>query len=313
LFLISNFREKWYRDAGQPFIIQIRIILMDQQEHIHIISAGDNIHKTYPAVLKNLRTVTHTFIFAEKEVYTNSARDDAQKRIWKCAIRDAIDAVNTISLSRNISCALVCIDAATFYSIRDPVLGILSDHPGARYSFDISAGSKRLSLGLFSMSLWVEGDSYYAFGNSPTRRVPVPTLATKNLPANPHYLVILTILFHGQEHGKEASTLVPKETLFNETKVWQIPVQDAGEEPAGQELSPLAFSHLIASLIRWNLIREETDPGDDQEKLYSITPDGELALFVYSARKKKGVSSAHPISHDPLNEKTGQDRMGRGQ
>ena len=267
---------------------------MDQQEHIHIISAGDSIHKTYPAVLKDLQTVTHTFIFAEKEVYTNSARDDAQKRMWKCAIRDAIDAVNTISLSWNISCALVCIDAATFDSIRDPVLGILSDHPDARYSFDISAGSKRLSLGLFSMSLWVEGDSYYAFGNSPTRRVPVPTLPSKNLPANPHYLVILTILFRGQEHEYEASTLVPKETLFNETKVWQIPVRDMGEGTAGQELSPVAFSRLIASLIRWNLILEETNPGNDQEKLYSITPDGELALFVYSARMKKRSVASTP-------------------
>ena len=132
---------------------------MDPQEHIHIISAGDSIHKTYPAVLKDLRTVTHTFIFAEKEIYTNSARDDAQKRMWKCTIRDAIDEVNTISLSRNISCVLVYVDAATFNAIRDPVLGIFGDHPDARYSFDISAGSKRLSLGLFSMSLWVEGDS----------------------------------------------------------------------------------------------------------------------------------------------------------
>jgi hypothetical protein len=267
---------------------------MDPQEHIHIISAGDSIHKTYPAVLKDLGTVTHTFIFAEKEVYTNSARDDAKKRMWKCAIRDAIEQVNTISLSRNISCALVCIDGATFDSIRDPVLGILSDHPDANYSFDISAGSKRLSLGLFSMSLWVEGDAYYAFGNSPIRRVPVPTLPTKNLPANPHYLVILTILFRGQEPGKETSTLVPKETLFNETKVWQIPTRDSGERTPGQELTPVAFSRLIATLVRWNLIREETDPGNDQEKLFSITPDGELALFVYSARMKKRSVGSTP-------------------
>jgi hypothetical protein len=267
---------------------------MDQKEHIHIISAGDSIHITYPAVLKDLQTVTHTFIFAEKEVYTNSARDDAQKRMWKCAIRDAIDAVNTISLSRNISCALVCIDATTFDSIRDPVLRILSDYPDARYSFDISAGSKRLSLGLFSMSLWVEGDSYYAFGNSPTRRVPIPTLPQQNLPANPHYLVILTILCRGQKDGKEASTLVPKETLFNEIKVWQIPVRDMAEGTAGQELSPVAFSRLISTLIRWNLIREEPDPGNNQEKLYSITPDGELALFVYSARMKKRSVASTP-------------------
>jgi hypothetical protein len=264
---------------------------MDPQEHILIISAGDRIHTTYPAILKDLQTVTHTFIFAEKDVYTNSARDDNQKRMWKCAIRDAVDDVNAQSLARHVSCALVCIDAATFDAIRDPVLGIFSEHPDARYSFDISPGSKRLSLGLFSMSLWVEGDAFYAFGNSPPRRVPVPTLPAKNLPANPHYLVILTILFRGQERGKKASTLVPKETLFNETKAWQIPVRDTEEGSTGQEISPSAFSRLIASLIRWNLIREETEPDNAQEKLYSITPEGELALYVYSARmKKRGVS-----------------------
>ena len=270
---------------------------MDPQEHFLIISAGESIHKTYPAVLEDLRTVTNTIIFAEKEVYTNSARDDAGKRMWKCAIRDAIDKVNTISISRKISCALVTIDLATFDAIRDPVLGILCDHPDARYSFDISAGPKRLSLGLFSMSLWVEGDTYYAFGNSPTRRVPVPTLPMKYLPTNPHNLVILTILFRAQGNGKEDRTLVPKETLFNETKAWQIPVHDANDGSTGQELSPLVFFRIITSLIRWNLIREKTDPGNEQEKLYSITPDGELALFVYSARlKKRGVASTHGLT-----------------
>ena len=264
---------------------------MDRREHIHIISAGESIHKTYPAVLKDLATITHTFIFAEKEVYTNSVRDDTKKRMWKCAIRDAVDEVNTISLSHNISCALITIDAASFDAIRDQVLGIFIDHPDARYSFDISAGSKRLSLGLFSMSLWVDGDTYYAFGNSPTRRVPVPLLPAKNLPANPHYLVILTILFRGQEQGKGARTLVPRATLFNETKVWQIPVHEADGGQTGHDLTPLAFSRCIATLIKGHLIQEEIDPGNDQEKVYSITPEGELALFVYSARlKKRGVA-----------------------
>jgi hypothetical protein len=265
---------------------------MDPQEHFLIISAGDSIHNTYPAVLEDLRTVTHTIIFVEKEVYTNSGRDDAQKRMWKCAIRNAVDEVNAISISRKISCALVSIDTTSFDAVRDPVLTIFSDHPDARYSFDISAGPKRLSLGLFSMSLWVEGDTYFAFGNSPTRRVPVPTLPIKYLPTNPHNLVILTILFRGQERGKKTSTLVPEATLFNETKTWQIPVRNADEGSAGHELLPEEFSCLISTLIGWNLIREETGPANGQEKVYSITPDGELALFVYSARmKKRGVAS----------------------
>ncbi|MCK9578880.1 MAG: hypothetical protein M0Q92_00325 [Methanoregula sp.] len=267
---------------------------MDPEEHFLIISAGDNIHKTYPAILENLRTVTSTIVFAEKEVYTNSARDDTRKRMWKCEIRSAVDEVNAISISRNIPCALVTIDAATFDAIRDPVLGIFSDHPEARYSFDISAGPKRLSLGLFSMALWVEGDCYYAFGNSPTRRVPVPTLPIKYLPTNPHNLVILTILFRGLELGKKTSTLVPEATLFNETRAWQIPVCNTGEGPAGHELRPEEFSRIISVLVGWSLVREETDPAGGQEKLYSITPDGELALIVYSARIKKRSVSGSP-------------------
>ena len=140
---------------------------------------------------------------------------------------------------------------------------------------------------------WVEGDTYYAFGNSKARRVPVPTLPTKYLPTNPHYLVILTILFRGQEHGKKTSTLVPEATLYNETKAWQIPVRNADEGPAGHELLPEEFARLVSALVGWNLIREEPDPAGGPEKLYSITPDGELALIVYSARmKKRGVAGA---------------------
>jgi hypothetical protein len=71
-------------------------------------------------------------------------------------------------------------------------------------------------------------------------------------------------------------------------------IRDTAEGTAGQELSPVAFSRFIASLIRWNLIQEEPDPGNDQEKLYSITPDGELALFVYSARMKKRSVASTP-------------------
>jgi hypothetical protein len=267
---------------------------MDPKEHIHIISAGEKIHEAYPAALRDLRTITHTFVFAEKEVYTNSTRDDTKKRMWKGAIRDAINEVNAISLSRNIACALVCIDAATFDAIRDPVLCIFSDHPDARYSFDISAGSKRLSLGLFSMSLWVEGEAWYAFGNSPIRRVPVPVFPLKNLPANPYYLVILTILFRGLKTGKQTRTLVPKETLFNETKTWQVPAYDYCEGTGKPELSETILSRLLSALIGWNLIEEDPDPGNGREKLYGITPDGELAIYVYLARLKKKGSRGAP-------------------
>ncbi|RPI40515.1 MAG: hypothetical protein EHM53_01780 [Methanoregulaceae archaeon] len=103
--------------------------------------------------------------------------------------------------------------------------------------------------------------------------------------------MILTILFRGQEYGKKTSTLVPETTLFNETKAWQILVRNADVGSAGHELLPQEFSCLISTLVGWNLIREETGPANGEEKVYSITPEGELALIVCSARmKKRGVA-----------------------
>jgi hypothetical protein len=268
------------------------MIIMNQREHIHIISAGESIHKSYPSVIKEIGDVTHTFIFAEKEVYTDSPRDDAQRRAWKSGIRDSISTVNMVSRSQNISCALVFIDTASFDSIRNPVLQILSDHPDAGYSFDISAGSKRLSLGLFAISLWVEGDTYYAFGNSPARRVPVPVLPADGLSSNPYYLVILAILFRGQGEGKKGRIQLPQETLFNEVMAWNVPNREAKTE--GQKLSPEAFSRLLGALAGWCLISEESDPEQENTKMYSITPDGEMALFVFTARQKRRVFSRPP-------------------
>lgn len=271
------------------------MIIMDLREHIHIISAGESIQKSYPAVLREIGNVTHTFIFAEKEVYTDSPRDDTQRRMWKSSIRDAITAVNSLSRSQKISCSLVFIDAATFESVRDPILQIMSDHPDTGFSFDISAGSKRLSLALFAMSVWVEGDSYYAFGNSPTRRVPVPALPAKNLPSHPYNLVILAILFRGREEGNAARVQLPRETLFNEARGWHVPGDAASE---GCELSIETFSRLLSSLIGWRLVSEESDPEEEHTNLYAITPDGATALLVFSAIQKRRRFNGPPGLRD---------------
>jgi hypothetical protein len=206
-------------------------------------------------------------------------------------------AVNTISLSRNIFCLLICIDAETFDPIRDQFLGIFSNHPDTRYSIDISSGSKRLSLGLFSMSLWGKGDIITHSEIPPHKEYRFRHFFIKNLPANQHYLMILTT-FSGQENAKEVSTLEPKETVFNETNAWQIPVQDTGQGPFLEELALPAFSRLIASMIRWSLIREGTDPDNDQETLQHH--HGWRADIVRIFRPyEKRMSPALQVSRDP--------------
>jgi hypothetical protein len=219
--------------------------------------------------------------------------------MWKCAIRDAIDAVNTISLLRNIFCSLVCINAETF----DPIRDSRSD------SRDIQQPSicqvlvryfirfKTSLAGLFSMSLWGKGEIITHSEIPPHKEYRFRHFFIKNLPANQHYLMILTT-FSGQENAKEVSTLEPKETVFNETNAWQIPVQDTGQGPFLEELALPAFSRLIASMIRWSLIREGTDPDNDQETLQHH--HGWRADIVRIFRPyEKRMSPELQISRDP--------------
>jgi hypothetical protein len=116
----------------QDFLIQPLTLIMARQEHVHIISAGENIHKTYPAAIRDLQDISHTFVFADTEIYTNSA------------------------------------------------------------------GSKDLSMALFLISFWLEGDAYYAFGDRKGEGTPlklaVPKVPARDVWANQNYMKILSVL-----------------------------------------------------------------------------------------------------------------------
>ena len=78
------------------------MLIMNQQDHVHIISAGVHIGTAYPAAIRDLRTVTHTFVFADTELYTNSLKDDERTKTAKTAARDAVTMVKTFSDSLKI-------------------------------------------------------------------------------------------------------------------------------------------------------------------------------------------------------------------
>ena len=150
---------------GQSFIIRFPMLVMDQPEHIHIVSAGEHIHEAYAAAIRDLRDITHTFVFADTELYSNSARDDEQTKAYKMAARDAVTSVKAHAASLKIPAHLVYIDPQALESVVQAVIRIVKEHPSAVYSFDLSAGSKDLSLALYAVSLWLEGDAYYAFSD----------------------------------------------------------------------------------------------------------------------------------------------------
>ena len=56
------------------FLIRHRTLIMARQEHVHIISAGENIYPSYAATVRDYPDITQTFVFADTELYTNSLR-----------------------------------------------------------------------------------------------------------------------------------------------------------------------------------------------------------------------------------------------
>lgn len=145
---------------------------MPPSEHVHIISAGENIHAEYPAIFRSLPTIPRTFVLADNTVYELSSNPEVEKE--RLAVRDAVAAVKEISTSLSIPFSRELVFPPVYPSVRDTLTKIHRGFPGARYTFDLSGGSKPLCRVLFAFSSWLDGEVYSAFDEKTPRSVPLP-------------------------------------------------------------------------------------------------------------------------------------------
>ena len=281
---------------------------MARQEHVHIISAGETIYPSYAATVRDHPDITHTFVFADTEIYTNSARDDERTKAKKTAARDAVTEVKSISASLKIPCPLIYVTPPAFASACDAVQKIRREHPDAKYSFDLSAGSKDLGIALFVISLWLEGDAYYAFtdrkGDGGPAKLAVPKTPARDIWANPNYMKILSLL--GYTPGVQAPKprMLPRHYLFTQLESFYVPVRKKGVKIANNKagktnlytgkkavipiLSQGTFTDILSIMKELDLIREDSGQGNNRkEKYYRITPGGELALQLVEIKTQK--------------------------
>ena len=272
---------------------------MPGTEHVHIITAGETIYSAYATTVRDNKDITHTFVFADTELYTNSNRDGEAIRAQKDAAREAVNKIKALAASLKIPASLVYVTSPADTSARDAILKIKKEHPEARFSFDLSAGSKDMCLALFTLSLWVEGDAYYAFcgrkGEASTARLAVPKIPAGGVAANQNYTRILQTLARTPGKQEPASRVLPRTYLFNQIAGFYEPLRKTGvkivENKTGKtdlytgkkavlhELSQGTCSSLLNTLTGWGLILEVPGSiGNRKEKYYSITPAGELAL-----------------------------------
>jgi hypothetical protein len=126
---------------------------MTRQEHVHIITAGEAICPAYATTLRDHPDISHTFVFADVELYSNTASEDPAARVKKDLARDAVTRVKALAASLAIPASLVYISPPADSSARNALLKIRKERPDARFSFDLSAGSKDTGLALFVLSL----------------------------------------------------------------------------------------------------------------------------------------------------------------
>lgn len=278
---------------------------MDRQEHIHIMGAGEQIEAACAAAIRDLQDITRIFIFADNEIYSNSSRDDERTKADKTAVREAVNGVKSLATSLNIQASLVYIDLPASVFVAAAVQKIKSGYPSARYTFDLSGGSKDLALALFQVTLWLDGEAYYAFAGprraEPTEKLAVPKIPLRDIAANPNYLRILTVL--GRTPGKNETVpqVFPRSYLFTQLEGFYVPVRtkgvktnasptkmDAvtGKRAAVPVLSQGTFSNFLNVMLAADLIREVPGPTDNRkERYYQITSSCELAVLLAGSLK----------------------------
>jgi hypothetical protein len=265
-------------------------------DHIHVISAGENIHTAYLAAFRILPTISRTIVFADSSIYEKSSNQDIEKT--RHATRNAVEAVKEISTSLSIPSTRELIFPPTYPAVRDALTKIRREHPNARFTFDLSGGSKVLCMALFSFASWLDGEVWSAFDEKIARTIPLPDRSVRTLLANPNYQTILAILIRMSK--REQGT--PKEWVTRQyifKQLWSVyvplrtkkpkpvdpvvpPVKYKGGRKPVTELTHATFSGFMTTIRDTGLIIEKTSPVNKKEKIYRVTDHGEIAFRFFS-------------------------------
>jgi hypothetical protein len=274
---------------------------MDRTEHVHIISAGERIQVAYPALFRDLPTISRTIVFTDSTVHERSADPVTEKH--RVAVRNAVAAVQEISASLSVPFSREMIFPPTYISVRSALATIRREYPDARFTFDLSGGSKELCLALLAFAPWLGGEVYASFDEKTARNVPLPDRSVSSLLSSPNHQTILAILLMqrdrktGAAKGAVPTPWVSRQYLYKQLWSVYVPSRTKKEKPGdpktpvviskqgrkpAAELSHQTFSGFVGTLRDAGLVEEEYAPDSRKEKIYRITDAGEIAFRFFS-------------------------------
>jgi hypothetical protein len=260
---------------------------MPSQEHVHIITAGDDIAATYTASFRDYPGITRTYVFSDSTLYFRHADPEIEKA--RLAVRNAISAAKNTSTSIGIPFSNEVISAPAYPAVRDTLTRIHREHPGARYTFDLSGGSKALCMALLALAPWVNGEIRLAFDEKVPRPVPLPDRSLTSVLSNPNYQSILALLVkYGKNEGKStAPAPVSRQYLYQQLWPLYVMARTRKDPPAAtykkgrkaaDELTQPTFSGFMAALVDAGLTEEVSSGENRKEKYYRLTEMGGMAF-----------------------------------
>ena len=217
----------------------------------------------------------------------------------RVAIREAVSAVKEISASLSIPFSRELVFPPVYPSVRDTLMKIHRTCPGARFTFDISGGSKPLSNALFAISSWLDGEVYSAFDQKTPRCIPLPVRSVRTLLTNPNYQTILAILIRTGKNdvGAISPEWVSRQYIFKQLWSFYIPSRTKKAKPDDPPMQPVkfkrghkpvaelthgTFSDFMRALVDAGLVVEEVSSDKSREKIFMITERGEIAFRFFS-------------------------------
>lgn len=243
---------------------------MEEERRIHIMSAGQSVHKTFPTASKMISYATKVYVVVEEDVYEES--DDAETNSRLQPIIESIEELKRIAdpfVEEGVE--VVKITDNTLDVIRDAVFSIYRKDKDAKYYLNISGGGKGLSIGLFMMAVWIEAVPYHIDRNGNARIISIPKFHVGKFRKNPNRVTILELL-----NAKSEKSLSRKK-LKEELDEKYEPIKTSSGK-AKKSLSYGVFNSLIQDLLEWGLIEQRPHKGSKKEVEYFITPDGQFTL-----------------------------------
>lgn len=267
---------------------------MQPGSHVHIISAGANIHTAFPALLRVLPGITRMYVVADSEQASISQNPQVEKE--RAAVRKATESVKEIAASLSISCSRELVFPPVLPSARTVLTKIRHENRKARITFDLSSGPRDLCMALFALAPWIGGEVWSSFGGKIPQQVPVPDRDVQAMLDNVNYQTILAVLLRNRPVSAVVAEIpyVPRSYLF--TQVWPYyirqrarkPVEGApvvqykrGRKPAN-DLSQATFSWFLKTLKGAGLAEEAPNRQSGRETAYRITADGEMAFRFFA-------------------------------